>query len=127
MTKLHDEKSLWSDSDLQCELEEITREILTRIEREAVADGNIEIIHAPFKSKKKKDTKYWETNTNGDTIRVFFDSDNVIDRLKSIRAVTGFSLYYDGEVDGILSTKNEFIKYIIKDENGKIIFEHTYT
>ena len=92
MTKLHDEKSLWSDSDLQCELEEITREILTRIEREAVADGNIEIIHAPFKSKKKKDTKYWETNTNGDTIRVFFDSDNVIDRLKSIRAVTGFSL-----------------------------------
>ena len=36
-------------------------------------------------------------------------------------------LYYDGEVDGILSTKNEFVKYIIKDKNGKIIFEHTYT
>ena len=38
-------------------------------------------------------------------------------------------LYYEGEVDGILSTleHNEFIKYIIKDENGKIIFEHTYT
>jgi|TARA_R110000822_G_scaffold83230_1_gene196233 hypothetical protein len=90
MDKLHDEKSLWSDSDLEWELEEITREILTRMERQAVADGNIEIIHEPFKSKKKKDTKY--SNTNGDTIRVFFDSDNGIERLKSIRAVTGFSL-----------------------------------
>ena len=90
MDKLHDEKSLWSDSDLEWELEEITREILTRMERQAVADGNIEIIHEPFKSKKKKDTKY--SNTNGDTIRVFFDSESTIDRYKSIRAVTGFSL-----------------------------------
>ena len=90
MSKLYDDKSLWSDSDLEWEFEEITREILSRIERQAVADGNIEIIHAPFKSKKSKDTQYSATNT--DTIRAFFDSENVIDRYKSIRAVTGFDL-----------------------------------
>ena len=38
-------------------------------------------------------------------------------------------LYHEGTVDEILSTleKNEFVKYVIKDKNGKIIFEHTYT
>jgi hypothetical protein len=90
MAKKYDDKSLWSDSDLKEELKETTREILKRIERQAVADGNIEIIHAPFKSKKSKDTQYSATNT--ETIRAFFDSENVIDRYKSIRAVTGFDL-----------------------------------
>ena len=36
-------------------------------------------------------------------------------------------LYHDGSVDEILSTKKESVKYIIKDKNGKIIHEHTFT
>tara|TARA_R110000744_G_scaffold340124_1_gene445295 strand:+ start:49 stop:246 length:198 start_codon:yes stop_codon:yes gene_type:complete len=36
-------------------------------------------------------------------------------------------LYHDGSVDEILSTKNESVKYVIKDKNGKIIHEHTFT
>jgi len=91
MAKKYDDKSLWSDSDLKEELKEITREILKRIERQAVADGNIEIIHAPFKSKKRKDTDY-QSGTNTETIRAFFNSESVVDRYKSIRAVTGFDL-----------------------------------
>tara|TARA_R110000787_G_scaffold11280_3_gene37646 strand:+ start:319 stop:519 length:201 start_codon:yes stop_codon:yes gene_type:complete len=35
--------------------------------------------------------------------------------------------YYEGTVDEILSTKKESVKYIIKDKNGKIIHEHTFT
>ena len=90
--KYDDKKRLWSDSDLKWELKEITDEILTRIERQAIADGNIEIIHAPFKGKKIKYNEWGEANTNVETVRVFFNSDNVIDRYKSIRAVTGFDL-----------------------------------
>jgi len=90
MAKLYDDKSLWSDSDLKWEFSQITDEILNRIERQAVADGNIEIIHAPFKSKKTKDTQY--SATNSETIRAFFVSESVVDRYKSIRAVTGFDL-----------------------------------
>ena len=91
MAKKYDDKSLWSDSDLKEELKEITREILKRIERQAVADGNIEIIHASFKSKVRKDTDY-QSATNTETIRAFFNSESVVDRYKSIRAVTGFDL-----------------------------------
>ena len=92
MAKLYDDKSLWSDSDLKWELSQITDEILNRIEGQAVADGNIEIIHAPFKGKNIKYNEWGEANVNVETVSVFFNSDNVIDQYKSIRAVTGFDL-----------------------------------
>ena len=36
-------------------------------------------------------------------------------------------LYKEGVIDEVLSEKNENIYYLITDENGKKVFEHTYT
>ena len=36
-------------------------------------------------------------------------------------------LYKEGVIDEVLSEKNEQIYYLITDENGKKVFEHTYT
>ena len=36
-------------------------------------------------------------------------------------------LFKEGVIDEMLSEKNEHIYYLITDENGKKVFEHTYT
>ena len=51
--KLED-KTLWADWELERELEVITQEILRRIESEAIAVGNLEILREPSKNKRKK-------------------------------------------------------------------------
>ena len=36
-------------------------------------------------------------------------------------------LYNEGVVDEVLSEKKEHLNYKITDENGNVVYEHTYT
>lgn len=36
-------------------------------------------------------------------------------------------LYHEGLIDEVLSEKNAHQQYIITDENGNVVYEHTYT
>ena len=87
--KLED-KTLWADWELERELEIITQEILRRIESEAIAVGNLEILREPSKNKRKKITEY--LSINNATENEFWYSENKIERYKAFRSVTGFSL-----------------------------------
>ena len=87
--KLED-KTLWADWELERELEVITQEILRRIESEAIAVGNLEILREPSKNKRKKITEY--LSINNATENEFWYSEHKIERYKAFRSVTGFSL-----------------------------------
>ena len=51
-------------------------------------------------------------------IKIDFEADNDRDMLE---------LYKIGEVDALLADKNEHQHYKITDEDGNVVFEHTYT
>ena len=78
--KLED-KTLWADWELERELEIITQEILRRIESEAIAVGNLEILREPSKNKRKKITEY--LSINNATENEFWYSENKIERYKA--------------------------------------------